>query len=249
MQLKRWVSYSAMLVVVASVTYGVAHGTHKTAAAPGANWVATVTQRALDTGIKLVPNTTAANRAVTPYRAPQTTVAANRATTSQSPTSGLPTRVVPVQQKPSASNEPAVRKSTANATANSANATTALLANEVANTATTAANGDFTIIVSENKGATLMATKQVAVVPGENLMQYMHQNFTIETAFGDDFMLAINGIKSQWNNVPLTKRQPVDWFFYINGHEAPVGAASIQPRQGDVDTWDYHRWNPSTGKG
>lgn len=80
-------------------------------------------------------------------------------------------------------------------------------------------------------------------------MQYMQQNYNIQTAYGGDFIVAINGIHSQWTGVPTSKRQPVDWFLYVNQQQAPVGAASIIPRAGDVDDWDYHRWNPSTGQG
>jgi len=80
-------------------------------------------------------------------------------------------------------------------------------------------------------------------------MQYMEQNFQVTTAYGGGFLIGINGIKSQWTDVPASQRQPVDWFLYINGQQAPVGASSIVPRPGDVDTWDYHSWDPSTGRG
>jgi len=109
--------------------------------------------------------------------------------------------------------------------------------------------GTFTIEVTENHGQTVIADKQVAVVKGESLMDYMHSNFQIVTAYGDNFMVAINGIHSQWTDVPASQRQPVDWFLYLNGQEAPVGAGSVDPKSGDVDQWDYHRWDPSTGRG
>lgn len=80
-------------------------------------------------------------------------------------------------------------------------------------------------------------------------MQYMQQNFQIQSSYSGGFVTAIDGIKSQWNGVPVSQRQPVDWFLYVNGQQAPVGASSIVPRKGDVDNWDYHRWDPSTGKG
>jgi hypothetical protein len=84
-------------------------------------------------------------------------------------------------------------------------------------------------------------------------MDYMHQYFQIETAYGDGFIVAINvhnsWIRSQWTGVSdPSKRQPVDWFLYVNGQQAPVGASAVVPKAGDVDVWDYHRWDPSTGK-
>lgn len=109
--------------------------------------------------------------------------------------------------------------------------------------------GEFTIVVSEDNGATVIAKKTVPIVTGESLMDYMHQYFTITTAYGDNFMVSINGIKSQWTGVPVDKRQPVDWFLYVNGNQAQVGAADIYPHAGDVDTWDYHRWDPAKVSG
>jgi hypothetical protein len=109
--------------------------------------------------------------------------------------------------------------------------------------------GSFTVVVSEDKGQTLVSKKTLRVVKGESLMAYMHENYDVTTAYGDNFMVAINGIQSQWTSVPPAQRQPVDWFLYINGTSAPAGAGDIVPKAGDVDNWDYHRWDPSTGKG
>lgn len=78
-------------------------------------------------------------------------------------------------------------------------------------------------------------------------MQYMHQYFQVQTIDGGDFVVGINGILSQWTGVPVTERQPVDWFLYVNGKQAPVGASDIYPHSGDVDLWDYHRWDPNGG--
>jgi hypothetical protein len=109
--------------------------------------------------------------------------------------------------------------------------------------------GEFTILVTEDNGKTEVAEKHVSIQPGVSLMQYMGQLFHIETAYGGAFIVSIEGIRSQWTGVPAAQRQPVDWFLYVNGKEAPVGAGSIYPKPGDIDIWDYHRWDPSTGKG
>jgi hypothetical protein len=89
----------------------------------------------------------------------------------------------------------------------------------------------------------------VAIVNGKSLMWYMHQYFTVTTTYGDGFVTSINGIKSLWTNVPVAQRKPVDWFLMVNGVSPPVGAADIQPRAGDTDVWDFHQWNPNTGRG
>ncbi|WP_258110839.1 DUF4430 domain-containing protein [Alicyclobacillus sp. SP_1] len=106
--------------------------------------------------------------------------------------------------------------------------------------------GTFTIVVS--KFQHVLVDEKVPVVPGESLMQYMHQYFKITTAYGGGFMVSIDGIRSQWTGVPVGQRKPYDWFLYVNGTEAPVGALSIFPKAGDVDVWDYQKWNPATGQ-
>ncbi|MDP9727162.1 DUF4430 domain-containing protein [Alicyclobacillus tolerans] len=107
--------------------------------------------------------------------------------------------------------------------------------------------GEFTLIVS--KFEHVIAQKEIPIVPDENLMQYTEQNFQVQTAYGGGFVVSINGIRSQWTGVPVSQRKPYDWFLYINGQEAPVGALQIIPKAGDVDVWDYHKWNPATGQG
>jgi Domain of unknown function (DUF4430) len=91
--------------------------------------------------------------------------------------------------------------------------------------------------------------KTLAIFAGESLMDEMRQNFIIQTAYGGGFMVSIEGVKSQWTGVSMADRKPVDWFLYVNGQEPPIGADSIFPHSGDVDIWDYHAWDPSTGRG
>src|SRR5207237_1404449 len=37
--------------------------------------------------------------------------------------------------------------------------------------------------------------------------------------------------------------RPVDWFYYVNGREAPQGAASTNVNPGDYIWWDRHDWS------
>ena len=37
--------------------------------------------------------------------------------------------------------------------------------------------------------------------------------------------------------------QPVDWFYYVNGVEAPKGAAATNVHPGDHIWWDHHDWS------
>ena len=37
--------------------------------------------------------------------------------------------------------------------------------------------------------------------------------------------------------------RPVDWFYYVNGVEAPEGAAATNVHPGDHIWWDHHNWS------
>ncbi|MCY0895382.1 MAG: DUF4430 domain-containing protein [Alicyclobacillaceae bacterium] len=150
--------------------------------------------------------------------------------------------VKPAQQKP----VQASSSSKSTETATSSKSTEAATAATPPKAAVPDKYGTFTIVVSQFRH--VLVDEKVPVVPGESLMQYMHQYFKITTAYGGGFMVSIDGIRSQWTGVPVGQRKPYDWFLYVNGTEAPVGALSIFPKAGDVDVWDYHKWNPATGQ-
>lgn len=166
------------------------------------------------------------------------TAKAQTSTTTNSTTKGQPSNATNSTASDQSSTD-------ANSAATSSNST----AVQAGGAATAPTSGSFTVMVTENHGQTVLSTKTIAIHKGENLLEYMQQNFHIETTYGGQFIVAIAGIRSQWTGVPASQRQPVDWFLYVNKTQAPVGAASIVPRNGDVDDWDYHRWDPSTGQG
>jgi hypothetical protein len=190
-----------------------------------------------------------------------------RSATASPPTASVPTSATDkASGGPTESKQPTYHRSSQTGTADSAqpkpvatapssNPAEAAKSSKSAETATTVTKpkaavpdkyGTFTIVVS--KFQHVLVDEKVPVVPGESLMQYMHQYFTITTAYGGGFMVSIDGIRSQWTGVPVGQRKPYDWFLYVNGTEAPVGALSIFPKAGDVDVWDYHKWNPATGQ-
>lgn len=55
----------------------------------------------------------------------------------------------------------------------------------------------------------------------------------VRTSYGGRYVAAIAGQAGDGTS---------DWIFWVNGLEAPIGAAETRVRGGDVVWWDRHRW-------
>ncbi len=75
-------------------------------------------------------------------------------------------------------------------------------------------------------------------VNDDSVMSILNNNARLDTAFGGGFVTGINGILSDSVN-----GEQKDWFYYVNGLLANVGALQYFPKAGDNVWWDYHRWN------
>jgi Domain of unknown function (DUF4430) len=70
----------------------------------------------------------------------------------------------------------------------------------------------------------------------ETVMRVMQSKFDVETRFGGRFVQSIDGVKGAG---PGGMR---DWFFFVNGVEAEVGAAEYELSPGDRVQWDFRDW-------
>ncbi len=72
-------------------------------------------------------------------------------------------------------------------------------------------------------------------VPGaETVMQLLQRGFKVSNAYGGGFVESVNGLSGG------SRR---DWFYYVNGIEAPKGAAGTAVHEGDHIWWDLHDWS------
>jgi hypothetical protein len=71
----------------------------------------------------------------------------------------------------------------------------------------------------------------------ETVMRLLRSRFPVKTRYGGRFVQAIRGISGKG----ATGRS--DWFYFVNGVEASVGAAEYTLSPGDVVQWDYRRWD------
>jgi uncharacterized protein DUF4430 len=73
-------------------------------------------------------------------------------------------------------------------------------------------------------------------VPGsETVMRMLERSFKVTTRYGGGFVQSIDGISGS-----ASRR---DWFYYVNGIQAKIGAANTAVHHGDRIWWDLHDWS------
>ncbi|MGI8429843.1 MAG: DUF4430 domain-containing protein, partial [Solirubrobacteraceae bacterium] len=93
-----------------------------------------------------------------------------------------------------------------------------------------------TLTVTRNFGSAKLASITRAKVPGsETVMRMLERSFPVKTRYGGGFVESINGASGNSSHL--------DWFYYVNGTEASVGAASTAVHRGDRILWDLHDWS------
>jgi hypothetical protein len=91
------------------------------------------------------------------------------------------------------------------------------------------------LTVTRGFGNARIASVTDAKVPGsETVMRMLERSFAVQTRYGGGFVQSINGLAGN-----ASRR---DWFYYVNGIEAPAGAAATTVHRGDRIWWDLHDW-------
>ncbi len=94
---------------------------------------------------------------------------------------------------------------------------------------------DVSLTVTRGFGSGQVANVVKSKLPGsETVMRMLERSFQVTTRYGGGFVESINGLSGD------TARR--DWFYYVNGIEAPIGAATTAVHHGDRVWWDLHDW-------
>jgi|LGOV01.1.fsa_nt_gb hypothetical protein len=101
------------------------------------------------------------------------------------------------------------------------------------------------VIVSENFGNRIIDKKTIKIDSDLTVMDIMLDNFEVETVYGGSFINAIGNLESGFTN--KNKKKKYDWFYYVNGISAEVGADEYYLDEGDQIVWDYHNWESGSG--
>lgn len=95
------------------------------------------------------------------------------------------------------------------------------------------AAGTAALWITRDRGATVVAVESVEA--GQTAMQALRGAVRVDTRYGGRYVQAIGGVAGS-----LSQRR--DWFFYVNGIAADIGAADYRLHPGDVEWWDYRSW-------
>ena len=97
--------------------------------------------------------------------------------------------------------------------------------------------GGAELRVTRDFGKRLLKAERVEKVrDDQTVMRLLRANNDVKTRYGGRFVQAIAGIEGGGAS------GFADWFFYVNGLEADVGAAEYELSPGDVVQWDYRNW-------
>jgi hypothetical protein len=95
------------------------------------------------------------------------------------------------------------------------------------------------LVVTRDFGAqALPGGRQLKVKGQETMMSLLTRNYSVTTRFSGGFVQSIDGLSGGQE-----AGQPVDWFYYVNGVQAKVGAAATTVQPGDHIWWDRHDWS------
>lgn len=72
----------------------------------------------------------------------------------------------------------------------------------------------------------------------DTVMRVLDREARISTRYSGGFVQAIDGLEADERF-----GHSYDWFFYVDGVEAPVGAADFPLRGGEAIWWDYRNWS------
>jgi hypothetical protein len=103
--------------------------------------------------------------------------------------------------------------------------------------------GSVGLTVTRDYGSTPMLARKVGdVTESDTVMRVLEREAKISTRYGGGFVQSIDGVEADERF-----SHSLDWFYYVNGVEASIGAADYQLRGGESVWWDYRDWSAAIG--
>jgi Domain of unknown function (DUF4430) len=95
--------------------------------------------------------------------------------------------------------------------------------------------GVVSLSVTRDFGTAPVGSVTEKSIPGsQTVMRMLEQSFKVTTRFGGGFVESIDGDAGSSSRL--------DWFYYVNGVEATMGATGTSVHKGDRIWWDLHDW-------
>ena len=96
-------------------------------------------------------------------------------------------------------------------------------------------SGVVTLAVTRDFGTAPVGSVAEKSIPGsQTVMRMLERSFKVTTRYGGGFVQSIDGHAGSSSRL--------DWFYYVNGIEATLGAAGTSVNKGDRIWWDLHDW-------
>ncbi|WP_152621685.1 DUF4430 domain-containing protein, partial [Bradyrhizobium japonicum] len=96
--------------------------------------------------------------------------------------------------------------------------------------------------VTRDFGTKTMQETVVPIEPNDTVMDVLKRSVgEVKTSYGGGFVDSIDGLSTGYKSGDANSKK-LDWFYYVNGQIAEVGAAETPVHSGDVVWWDYHNW-------
>jgi hypothetical protein len=98
---------------------------------------------------------------------------------------------------------------------------------------------EVSLTVTRDFGAKTVDNPQTGLSPSRDatVMRLLDADYEVKTRYGGGFVQSIDGVSGGREDA-----RRVDWFYYVNGVESPVGAAERRVAPGDRIWWDRHQW-------
>jgi hypothetical protein len=101
-------------------------------------------------------------------------------------------------------------------------------------------SGEVRLVISRDFGETVLKDVTVTAADDRSVMRLLAENATVEAGYGGGFVKSIDGLASTYGSVVQANAQ--DWFYWVDGVMADVGAADYTLHGGETVWWDYHAW-------
>ena len=98
-----------------------------------------------------------------------------------------------------------------------------------------ATSGVVTLTVTRDFGTAPVGSVTEKSIPGsQTVMRMLERSFKVTTRYSGGFVESIDGHAGSSSRL--------DWFYYVNGIEASLGASGTSVNKGDRIWWDLHDW-------
>jgi hypothetical protein len=99
--------------------------------------------------------------------------------------------------------------------------------------------GEVTLTVTRDFGSERLheGIDEEVATEGDTAMRVLQAAYDVETRYGGGFVQEVDGVKGG-----RVDGRRADWFYYVNGIEAPIGAAERRLSAGERVWWDHHPW-------